>query len=48
MSDTELRFIEEDDEYMYFEVIHKYTVQGIIYIGKVKPIERSSDQKGVS
>ena len=36
MSDTELRFIEADDEFMYFEVIHKHVLQGVIHIGKVQ------------
>ena len=45
---TILTYIEQDDEYMYFEVHTlssdpynpEYDFQGTIYIGKVKGIER--------
>ena len=45
---TLLHYIEQDDEYMYFEVFvlsddrwyPEYESQGTIYIGKVKGIER--------
>ena len=37
--ETELRLIDEDDEYMYFEVIHNHILRGVIFIGKVKGVE---------
>jgi len=48
MPTTALRYIEQDDEYMYFEVFNltddvyypEYVSQGTIYIGKVKGVER--------
>ena len=42
---TILKYIEDDDEYMYFEVFNledgEYVSKGAIYIGKVVTIPRS-------
>ena len=43
---TLLRYIEEDDEYMYFEVFNhedgEYVSKGSIYIGKVRTLSESA------
>ena len=42
---TLLKYLEQDDEYMYFEVFEldedklKYNSRGTIFIGKVKKLE---------
>ncbi len=37
-SDTEFRFLEEDDEFMYFEVTDKHVFIGTVYIPKVRSL----------
>ena len=41
-----LSYIEQDDEYMYFEVFNyedeKYVSKGTIYIGKVRPLSEKA------
>ena len=50
IDETVLTYIEQDDEYMYFEVFYwdgwKHVSKGTIYIGKVKGIDREVNVDG--